>query len=98
MAKPILVIRFPLFWTSSQVYEARKALHTMEDMNLEYHVLVLQDSQIDNSPKFEIYNSPHRPEEVEEITELVRKSFNRCLQEELDRNEDDQLNIERGMT
>ena len=83
MSKPIFIIRVPGYWSSSQVTEARKAIHSMTDLNLEYHLIILQDNEVE-STKFECYNSPHELEKIEEITKLTQLSIDRCLRNEED--------------
>lgn len=82
MSKPILVVRFPNRWNVEQAHRSRKAIHGMKDLMNEYHVLVLQDAEVDKGVKFEVYNSPHEPEKIGEITELVELSINRCMRQE----------------
>ena len=82
MSKPIFIVRFPGYWTNNQVVESRKAIHNMKDLNDDYHILTLQDNEIETT-KFECYNSPHEPETLEEITKLNRViSLERCLRNE----------------
>jgi len=81
MSKPIFIVRFPGYWKTSQVQESRKAIYTMKALNEDYHVLVLQDNEIE-SVRFEVYNSPHEPEKIEEITKLTELSIQRCLRNE----------------
>ena len=88
MSKPIFVIRFPGYWTKNQVHSSREAIYKMKDLNEDYHVLVLQDNEIE-STRFECFNSPHEPEKIEEITKLTEISIQRCL-----RNEEDNIKKE----
>ena len=81
MGKPIFIIRVPGYWTTNQVNESRKAIHDMKDLNEDYHIIILQDNEIE-SPRFECYNSPHEPEKIEEITKLTELSIQRCLRNE----------------
>lgn len=81
MSKPIFIVRFPGYWTNNQVVESRKAIYEMKDLNEDYHILVLQDNEVE-SIKFECYNSPHEPEKLEEITKLTELSIQRCLRNE----------------
>ena len=81
MSKPIFVIRFPGYWTKNQVQVSREAIYKMKDLNEDYHVLVLQDNEVE-SLRFECYNSPHEPEKLEEITKLTELSIQRCLRQE----------------
>mgnify|MGYP000545135086 FL=1 len=81
MSKPILVIRFPGYWKSSQVDSSREAIYRMKDLNEDYHVMVLQDNEVE-SVKFECYNSPHESEKLENITKLTELSIQRCLRQE----------------
>lgn len=81
MSKPIFIVRFPGYWTNTQVVESRKAIYEMKDLNEDYHILVLQDNEVE-SIKFECYNSPHEPEKLEEITKLTELSIQRCLRNE----------------
>tara|TARA_B100000780_G_C21033081_1_gene414274 strand:+ start:319 stop:594 length:276 start_codon:yes stop_codon:yes gene_type:complete len=87
MGKPIFVVRFPGYWTQSQVESSRTAMFQMKELNEDYHLIVLQDNEIHTGTKFECYNSPHEPEKLEEITKLTEMSINRCL-----RQEDEKLN------
>ena len=82
MSKPIFVVRFPGYWTQSQVDNSRSAIFQMKDLNEDYHLIVLQDNEIHSSTKFECYNSPHEQEKLEEITKLTEMSINRCLRQE----------------
>jgi hypothetical protein len=84
MSKPIFIIRFPGYWKSSQVDTSREAIHRMKDLNEDYHIMVLQDNEIE-SVKFECYNSPHEPEKLENITKLTELSIQRCLKQEEER-------------
>ena len=81
MSKPIFIIRFPGYWKSSQVDSSREAIYRMKDLNEDYHVMVLQDNEVE-SVKFECYNSPHEPEKLENITKLTQISIERCLRQE----------------
>ena len=81
MSKPIFIVRFPGYWTNNQVVESRKAIYEMKELNEDYHILVLQDNEVE-SIKFECYNSPHEPEKLEEITKLTELSIQRCLRNE----------------
>lgn len=84
MSKPIFVIRFPGYWTTNQVQSSREAIYKMKDLNDDYHVMVLQDNEVE-SLRFECYNSPHEPEKLEEITKLTELSLQRCLRQEEER-------------
>ena len=88
MSKPIFVVRFPGYWNNKQVQESRAAVHSMKELGNDYHILTLQDNEIETI-KFECYNSPHEPEKLEEVTKLTEMSINRCL-----RQEDEKLNKE----
>jgi hypothetical protein len=81
MSKPIFVIRFPGYWRLNQVQESRKAIHNMKELSEEYHILILQDNEIETT-KFECYNAPHDTELFEEITQLTKLSIERCLRNE----------------
>jgi len=81
MSKPIFIIRFPGYWKSSQVDSSREAIYRMKDLNEDYHVMVLQDNEVE-SVKFECYNSPHESEKLENITKLTELSIQRCLRQE----------------
>ena len=89
MSKPVFVVRFPGYWTQSQVDSSRSAIHQMKELNEDYHLIVLQDNEVHSGTKFECYNSPHEPEKLEEITRLTEVSIERCL-----RQEDEKLNKE----
>lgn len=82
MSKPVFVVRFPGYWTQSQVDLSRSAIHQRKELNEDYHLIVLQDNEIHSGTKFECYNSPHEPEKLEEITKLAEMSINRCLRQE----------------
>lgn len=82
MSKPIFVVRFPGYWTQSQVDSSRSAIHQMKELNEDYHLIVLQDNEVHSGTKFECYNSPHEPEKLEEITRLTEVSIERCLRQE----------------
>ena len=84
MAKPIFIIRFPGYWTINQVEVSREAIYKMKDLNEDYHVMVLQDNEVE-SIRFECYNSPHEPEKLENITKLTQISVERCLRQEEER-------------
>lgn len=84
MSKPIFIIRFPGYWTTNQAHESRKAIYQMKEFNEDYHVLVLQDNEVE-SIRFECYNSPHEPEKLENITKLIELSVERCLRQEEER-------------
>ena len=81
MGKPIFIVRFPGYWTNKQVQESRAAIHGMDELNKDYHILTLQDNEIETT-RFECYNSPHEPETLEEITQLTMLSIQRCLRNE----------------
>ena len=81
MGKPIFIVRFPGYWTNNQVNESRKAIYDNRPLNEDYHVMVLQDNEVE-SIRFECYNSPHEPETLEEITRLTKLSIERCLRNE----------------
>jgi len=81
MSKPIFIIRFPGYWKESQVQISRKAIYDNRPLNEDYHVMVLQDNEVE-SVKFECYNSPHEPEKLENITKLTELSIQRCLKQE----------------
>jgi len=81
MIKPIFVIRFPGYWNLKQVDVSRKAIYDRKDLSTDYHVLTLQDNEIETI-RFECYNSPHEPEKLEEITQLTKLSIERCLRNE----------------
>jgi len=81
MSKPIFIIRFPGYWTKNQVHESRRSIYQMKDLNEDYHVMVLQDNEVE-SIRFECYNSPHEPEKLENITKLIELSVERCLRQE----------------
>ena len=79
MSKPVFVVRFPGYWTQSQVDSSRSAIHQMKELNEDYHLIILQDNEVHSGTKFECYNSPHEPEKLEEITRLTEVSIERCL-------------------
>jgi arsenate reductase-like glutaredoxin family protein len=81
MGKPIFIVRFPGYWTYNQVNESRRAIHSMKELNEDYHILTLQDNEIETT-KFECYNSPYDKETLEEITQLTKLSIQRCLRNE----------------
>lgn len=81
MSKPIFIVRFPGYWTNNQVNSSRKAIYEMKELNEDYHILVLQDNEIE-SIRFECYNSPHDETTLEEITKLTELSIQRCLRNE----------------
>jgi hypothetical protein len=82
MSKPVFVVRFPGYWTQSQVDSSRSAIHQMKELNEDYHLIILQDNEVHSGTKFECYNSPHEPEKLEEITRLTEVSIDRCLRQE----------------
>jgi hypothetical protein len=82
MSKPVFVVRFPGYWTQSQVDSSRSAIHQMKELNEDYHLIILQDNEVHSGTKFECYNSPHEPEKLEEITRLTEVSIERCLRQE----------------
>jgi hypothetical protein len=82
MSKPVFVVRFPGYWTQSQVDSSRSAIHQMKELNEDYHLIILQDNEVHSGTKFECYNSPHETEKLEEITKLTEMSINRCLRQE----------------
>lgn len=81
MSRPIFIVRFPGYWTTNQVQVSRKSIYDNRPLNEDYHVLVLQDNEVE-SIRFEVYNSPHEPEKLEEITKLTKLSIERCLRNE----------------
>ena len=81
MSKPIFIVRFPGYWRTKQVEESRKALHNMKNLSEDYHILTLQDNELETT-RFECYNSPHEKEKLEEITKLTELSIQRCLRNE----------------
>ena len=84
MSKPIFIVRFPGYWKESQVQVSRKAIYDNRPLNEDYHVMVLQDNEVE-SIRFECYNSPHELEKLENITKLVELSLERCLRQEEER-------------
>jgi hypothetical protein len=90
MGKPIFVVRFPGYWTQSQVELSRTAIFQMKDLNEDYHLIILQDNEIHTGTRFECYNSPHEPEKLEEITKLTEISIERCLRQEEQKNKKDE--------
>ena len=84
MSKPIFIVSFPGYWTMSQVEVSREAIYKMKDLNEDYHIMVLQDNEVE-SIRFECYNSPHEPEKLENITKLTQISIERCLRQEEER-------------
>ena len=81
MSKPIFIIRVPGYWTTNQLNESRKVIHGMKDLNEDYHIIILQDNEVE-STRFECFNSPHEPEKLEEITKLTQLSIDRCIRNE----------------
>jgi len=81
MSKPIFIVRFPGYWKENQVQVSRKAIYDNKSLNEDYHVMVLQDNEVE-SIRFECYNSPHQPEKLEEVTRLTQLSIERCLRNE----------------
>ena len=81
MSIPIFIVRFPGYWKESQVQVSRKAIYDNRPLNEDYHVMVLQDNEVE-SIRFECYNSPHEPEKLEEVTRLTQLSIERCLRQE----------------
>lgn len=81
MSKPIFIVRFPGYWKENQVQISRKAIYDNKPLNEDYHVMVLQDNEVE-SIRFECYNSPHEPEKLEEVTRLTQLSIERCLRNE----------------
>ena len=81
MSKPVLVIRFPGYWKSSQWDISRKAIYDNKPLNEDYHVMALEDNEVEQV-KFECYNSPHEPDKLENITKLVQMSIDRSLKQE----------------
>ena len=49
MSKPIFIVRFPGYWTNNQVNESRRAIHNMKELSDEYHILTLQDNEIETT-------------------------------------------------
>ena len=84
MSRPIFIVRFPGYWTTNQVQVSRKSIYDNKLLNEDYHVLVLQDNEVE-SIRFECYNSPHEPEKLENITKLTQISVERCLRQEEER-------------
>jgi hypothetical protein len=84
MSKPIFIVRFPGYWKETQVQISRKAIYDNRPLNEDYHVMVLQDNEVE-SIRFECYNSPHEPEKLENITKLIELSVERCLRQEEER-------------
>lgn len=81
MSKPIFIVRLPGYWNPKQFDVSRKAIYDRKELLSDYHVLVLQDNEIETI-RFECYNSPHEPEKLEEVTKLTQISIERCLRNE----------------
>jgi hypothetical protein len=93
MSKPIFVVRFPGYWKENQVNSSRKSIYDNKPLNEDYHVLVVKDNDIE-AIKFEIFNSPHEPEKLGNITKLIELSIQRCVNQETVKYNNQSLNKE----
>ena len=80
MSKPNLHCEIG-YWTIIKLMNLVELIHNMKELNEDYHILTLQDNEIETT-RFECYNSPHEPETLEEITKLTKLSIERCLRNE----------------
>jgi hypothetical protein len=68
-SKPIFIIkvpRVPELWASVRGY-----VNNTPDLTEEYHVMLVAHSG--DEVEFECFNSPYKPEELTQLTELIEK-------------------------
>jgi hypothetical protein len=81
MSKPIFIIRLPGTWEQERIERARESVYKTQGLADDYYIFVLGDSEVENV-KFEMFNSPHQPSTLQNITKLVEMSIERCIKQE----------------
>jgi hypothetical protein len=81
MSKPIFIIRLPGMWEQQRVEQVRESVYKTPGLADDYYIFVLGDSEVENV-KFEMFNSPHQPSTLQNITKLVEMSIERCIKQE----------------
>ena len=81
MSKPIFIIRLPGTWEQERIEKTRESIYKTQGLVDDYYIFVLGDSEVENV-KFEMFNSPHQPSTLQNITKLVEMSIERCIKQE----------------
>lgn len=68
MSKPIFIARLPHYATNDDLENVRLAL---DKKLIDYHSLLIRDLDVNNSIKFECFNSPHTEIEFKEFKEMI---------------------------
>ena len=81
MSKPIFIIRLPGTWEQERIEKSRESVYKTPGLADDYYIFVLGDTEVENV-KFEIFNSPHNPTTLQNISKLVEMSIERCIKQE----------------
>jgi len=81
MSKPIFIIRLPGDWEQERVEKTRESIYKTPGIVDDYYIFVLADKEVENV-KFQMFNSPHEPNTLQNITKLVEMSIDRCIKQE----------------
>ena len=81
MSKPIFIIRLPSDWGQERIEKVRESIYKTQGLVDDYFIFVLGDSEVENV-KFEMFNSPHTPDTLQNITKLAEMSIERCIKQE----------------
>jgi hypothetical protein len=81
MSKPIFIIRLPSVWGQERIEKVRESILKTQGLSDDYYIFVLGDAEVENV-KFEMFNSPHTPNTLENITRLTEMSIERCIKQE----------------
>lgn len=74
--KPILVVKFPYYYSMQMVEESKKALYSMEGLKDDYHIIVASTEQ-----KELTFESSH-PDEQMKVTFKEFKKFKTIIENE----------------
>lgn len=81
MSKPIFIIRLPGTWPLERIEKSRESVYKTPGLADDYYIFVLGDNEVE-SVRFEMFNSPHEPNTLQNITKLVEMSIDRCIKQE----------------
>lgn len=81
MSKPIFIIRLPSNWGQERIEKVRESIYKTQGLVDDYYIFVLGDSEVEDV-KFEMFNSPHTPDTLQNITKLAEMSIERCIKQE----------------
>ena len=68
-------------WEQERIERARESIYKTPGLADDYYIFVLGDNEVENV-KFEMFNSPHQPTTLQNITKLVEMSIERCIKQE----------------